>query len=68
MILTVSLLNLLRLDSDYPTDADASEPGISRGTCSTSSGVPTDVESNDASSSVTYSNIKSALANAFLNH
>lgn len=37
-------VNMLWLDSDYPTDRDPSEPGVARGTCSTSSGVPADVE------------------------
>ncbi|KAF9442054.1 glycoside hydrolase family 7 protein [Macrolepiota fuliginosa MF-IS2] len=50
--------NMLWLDSNYPTDGDASQPGIARGTCATSSGVPSDVESSAASASVTYSNIK----------
>jgi len=50
--------NMLWLDSDYPTTKDASTPGVARGTCATTSGVPTDVESADASASVTYSNIK----------
>ncbi|TFK35511.1 cellobiohydrolase I [Crucibulum laeve] len=50
--------NMLWLDSSYPTDADASRPGIARGTCPTSSGKPTDVESSAANSSVTFSNIK----------
>ncbi|KAH9474880.1 putative 1,4-beta-D-glucan cellobiohydrolase B [Psilocybe cubensis] len=50
--------NMLWLDSNYPTDADASKPGIARGTCSTSSGKPTDVESSAASAQVIYSNIK----------
>ncbi|KAF8881887.1 cellobiohydrolase I-II [Infundibulicybe gibba] len=49
---------MLWLDSDYPTTADASQPGISRGTCATSSGQPTDVESASASASVTFSNIR----------
>ena len=31
-------VNMLWLDSTYPTDADPSKPGIARGTCSTSSG------------------------------
>ncbi|KAF9444923.1 carbohydrate-binding module family 1 protein, partial [Macrolepiota fuliginosa MF-IS2] len=50
--------NMLWLDSNYPTDADATKPGIARGTCATSSGVPSDVESSAASASVTYSNIR----------
>ncbi|KAF8904039.1 family 7 glycoside hydrolase, partial [Mucidula mucida] len=51
-------VNMLWLDSNYPTDADASQPGIARGTCSTSSGEPTDVESQNANAQVTYSNIR----------
>ena len=50
--------NMLWLDSTYPTDKDPSQPGIGRGTCGTGSGVPADVESQNASASVTYSNIK----------
>ncbi|KAL9096732.1 MAG: hypothetical protein Q9165_001220 [Trypethelium subeluteriae] len=50
--------NMLWLDSDYPTTGSASAPGIARGTCATSSGVPSDVESSQSSASVTYSNIK----------
>ena len=37
-------VNMLWLDSDYPTDRDPSEPGVARGSCSTDSGVPADVE------------------------
>jgi cellulose 1,4-beta-cellobiosidase len=63
MVLVLSVwddhaVNMLWLDSTYPTDADPSQPGIARGTCSTSSGAPTDVESNAANSQVIYSNIK----------
>ncbi|KNZ77904.1 Exoglucanase, partial [Termitomyces sp. J132] len=63
MVLVLSVwddhaVNMLWLDSDYPTTADPSTPGISRGTCSTSSGAPTDVESNSPNASVTYSNIR----------
>jgi cellulose 1,4-beta-cellobiosidase len=49
---------MLWLDSSYPLDKDASTPGVARGTCATSSGVPTDVESAQASDQVTYSNIR----------
>lgn len=49
---------MLWLDSDYPTDADASKPGVNRGPCPTSSGVPADVEAQAGSAQVTYSNIK----------
>ncbi len=63
MVLVLSVwddhaVNMLWLDSNYPTDADASKPGIARGTCATSSGKPTDVESQSPNASVTYSNIK----------
>ncbi|KAH6909064.1 cellobiohydrolase I-II [Coprinopsis sp. MPI-PUGE-AT-0042] len=50
--------NMLWLDSNYPTTGDASKPGIARGTCSTSSGKPEDVESNAPNSQVIFSNIK----------
>jgi cellulose 1,4-beta-cellobiosidase len=50
--------NMLWLDSNYPTNGDPSKPGIARGTCPTSSGKPTDVESSAANSQVIYSNIK----------
>ncbi|KIY68121.1 glycoside hydrolase family 7 protein [Cylindrobasidium torrendii FP15055 ss-10] len=69
MVLVLSLwddhaVNMLWLDSDYPTDGDASKPGISRGTCSTSSGKPTDVEANSPNASVIYSNIKYGALNS----
>lgn len=63
MVLVMSVwddhaVNMLWLDSDYPTTADPSTPGVARGTCSTSSGKPSDVESNSPNASVTYSNIR----------
>ncbi|GLB38001.1 putative glycoside hydrolase family 7 [Lyophyllum shimeji] len=63
MVLVLSIwddhtANMLWLDSSYPTNGDPSKPGIKRGTCATSSGVPADVESQVPNSSVTYSNIK----------
>jgi len=51
-------VNMLWLDSDYPTTSAASAPGVARGSCATTSGAPADVEKNAASASVTYSNIK----------
>ncbi|KAI0261229.1 cellobiohydrolase [Gloeopeniophorella convolvens] len=51
-------VNMLWLDSDYPTDSDPSAPGVARGTCATTSGVPATVESQNANAQVTYSNIK----------
>ncbi|POS71934.1 exoglucanase 1 [Diaporthe helianthi] len=63
MVLVMSLwddhyANMLWLDSTYPVDADPSKPGVGRGTCATSSGTPSDVESKNADSTVIYSNIK----------
>lgn len=49
---------MLWLDSNYPTDVDPSTPGIARGPCPTSSGVPSEVESQYASATVIFSNIK----------
>ncbi|KAG6916417.1 hypothetical protein DXG01_006945, partial [Tephrocybe rancida] len=63
MVLVLSLwddhsVNMLWLDSNYPTTANATAPGVGRGSCSTSSGAPTDVEANSPNASVTYSNIR----------
>jgi cellulose 1,4-beta-cellobiosidase len=63
MVLALSIwddhtANLLWLDSSYPTDADASQPGIARGECATDSGVPADIEQQSPHASVTFSNIK----------
>jgi cellulose 1,4-beta-cellobiosidase len=51
-------VNMLWLDSKFPTDGDASKPGVLRGTCPTDSGKPADVEVSAANAVVTYSNIK----------
>ncbi|KAH9920229.1 glycoside hydrolase [Epithele typhae] len=69
MVLVLSIwddyaVNMLWLDSDYPTNKDASSPGVARGTCATTSGAPADVEANGASVSVTYSNIKVGTLNS----
>jgi len=48
--------NMLWLDSTYPVDS--TDPGASRGPCSTDSGVPKDVESAQANSHVIFSDIK----------
>ncbi|KAG6906539.1 Exoglucanase 1, partial [Tephrocybe rancida] len=63
MVLVLSVwddhaVNMLWLDSTYPTTGDPSTPGVGRGTCATTSGTPTDVEANAPNSSVTYSNIR----------
>ncbi|EOA87017.1 glycoside hydrolase family 7 protein [Exserohilum turcica Et28A] len=51
-------VNMLWLDSTYPTDADPSKPGAARGTCPTTSGKPEDVEKNSPDATVVFSNIK----------
>lgn len=50
--------NMLWLDAPYPPTKDASEPGVTRGTCSADSGKPEDVEANSPDASVTFSKIK----------
>ena len=47
---------MLWLDSTYPTNSTA--PGSKRGSCATTSGVPTEVESQQASAHVIFSDIK----------
>lgn len=63
MVLVMSLwddhaANMLWLDSNYPASASLSQPGIVRGSCATTSGVPADVESQSPNAQVTFSNIK----------
>jgi len=48
--------NMLWLDSTYPIGSDA--PGAYRGACSAESGVPADVEVDQAKAHVTFSDIK----------
>lgn len=50
--------NMLWLDSNYPTNKPATQPGVARGTCPTTSGTPTDVENSASNASVIFSNIK----------
>jgi len=51
--------NMLWLDSNYPTDpAVAANPGVARGPCPTTSGVPADVETTVPDSYVIFSDIK----------
>lgn len=50
-------VNMLWLDSQYPTDKPASTPGVMRGSCSVDSGKPSDVEKNNADAHVTYGSI-----------
>jgi cellulose 1,4-beta-cellobiosidase len=49
-------VNMLWLDSTYPTDS--TKPGAARGTCSTDSGKPEDVEKNSPDATVVFSDIK----------
>ncbi|OWY91610.1 Glycosyl hydrolase [Phytophthora megakarya] len=63
MVLTMSLWTdnaayCLWLDSDYPVTADASEPGVARGTCATTTGIPDDVISEQPDATVVFSNIR----------
>lgn len=63
MVLVMSLwddheVNMLWLDSNYPPNKSPTSPGVARGSCPTSSGVPADVERQHPDASVTYSNIK----------
>eukprot|EP01123_Difflugia_compressa_P001627 TRINITY_DN119_c0_g1_i2.p1 TRINITY_DN119_c0_g1~~TRINITY_DN119_c0_g1_i2.p1 ORF type:complete len:251 (-),score=58.22 TRINITY_DN119_c0_g1_i2:78-758(-) len=63
MVLVMSLWDdhtayMLWLDSEYPTTAPPSQPGISRGPCATSSGRPSDVESKYPNSNVIFSNVR----------
>jgi cellulose 1,4-beta-cellobiosidase len=62
MVLVMSVwddhaVNMLWLDSTYPTDK-AGVPGAERGACAITSGVPSDVEAQVPNSNVVFSNIK----------
>jgi len=61
MVLVMSIwddhdVNMLWLDSTYPTDGK--QPGSARGSCSIDSGVPSKVEKDSPNSHVTFSNIR----------
>ncbi|KAJ6631509.1 cellulase [Mycena sp. CBHHK59/15] len=63
MVLALSLwddheADMLWLDSNYPTTASPTAPGVARGPCSATSGEPTTVESTEANDYVIFSNIK----------
>ena len=53
-----STAHMLWLDSNYPTDRDPTQPGVSSGPCATDSGVPADVLREQPYAAVTFSNIK----------
>jgi cellulose 1,4-beta-cellobiosidase len=52
------------LDSNFPTDADPSKPGVKRGRCDPEAGLPATVEKNHPDASVVYSNIKYGTINS----
>ncbi|KAJ3037940.1 hypothetical protein HDV00_001219 [Rhizophlyctis rosea] len=63
MVLVMSVwaddfVQMLWLDSNYPTDADPSIPGVARGTCPTTSGKSADMQKSNPDSAVKFSNIK----------
>ena len=63
MVLALSLWDdtaayMLWLDSNYPLSKSPSTPGVARGTCSTTSGKPADVEKQYPGAYVEYSNIR----------
>jgi len=63
MVLVLSLWDdysqhMLWLDSNYPLDKDPGIPGVMRGPCPITSGVPKDVESQYPNANVIYSNIR----------
>jgi len=63
MVLAMSLwddhyAHMLWLDSAYPLDQPVTKPGVLRGPCATSTGVPSDVESKQRDAHVVYSNLK----------
>ncbi|KAG9400022.1 hypothetical protein AC1031_010943 [Aphanomyces cochlioides] len=63
VVLTMSLwtdhtAHCLWLDSTYPVDKNASLPGVGRGSCPITSGVPSEVESKYPNATVKYSNIR----------
>jgi cellulose 1,4-beta-cellobiosidase len=56
--------HMLWLDSAYPTGKDKSRPGVERGPCATSSGVPSQVEQQAADATVTFADIRFGLINS----
>lgn len=63
MVLVMSLwddhdVHMLWLDSDFPPTKSPSAPGVSRGTCATTSGDPATVEKQHPDAQVVYSNIR----------
>jgi len=50
--------HMLWLDSNYPLDRPANQPGVARGPCATTSGVPKDVQNQYPNAYVKFSNIR----------
>jgi len=64
MVLVMSLWDdytarMLWLDSDYPLDKPANAPGVARGSCATTTGVPAEVQAKYPNAYVVFSNIRS---------
>jgi len=59
--------HMLWLDSSYPVDKTVSTPGVARGNCATTTGVPSDVESLHPDANVKFSNIKFGAINSTFN-
>ncbi|CAK4477771.1 unnamed protein product [Aphanomyces euteiches] len=63
LVLTMSLwtdnvAHVLWLDSTYPTNVSATTPGVGRGTCDMTTGVPKEVQAQYPDATVKYSNIR----------
>jgi len=50
--------NMLWLDAKYPIDGTCDQPGVCRGSCPVTSGVPADVEKDLANATIHFSDIK----------
>merc|ERR1712048_1186551 len=50
--------NMLWLDAKYPIDGTCDQPGVCRGSCPVTSGVPADVEKDLANATIKFSDIK----------
>lgn len=57
LTITQNFANMLWLDSSYPVDR-AGEPGVDRGPCPTTSGVPSEVIAENPNGQVIWSNLK----------
>jgi cellulose 1,4-beta-cellobiosidase len=61
-------VDMLWLDSPFPKDAPVSQPGVVRGSCATTSGVPAEVEAQYPNAKVVYSNIRVGPINSTFTH